>query len=178
MTRTSAATRCSFFPALELTPIPKAASLADLAECLRLLGDHPLKLIAEAVQPAYRESEWEESGWGFSRDGNTVVSKKLLAFPKDSFQFSVGNEQSKQNFHLHRGVLEIYVSDFPIELVYERNGVEDRLGVPSGILVVPPGVGHRVTLHGLTFVFQVAVSGGQVHNDKIVVPPPVRAAES
>ncbi len=163
---------------MPLAPIPKAAALADLTECLRLLGDHPLKLIAEAVQPAFHESAWADPRWGFSRAGHAVVDKKLLAFPDDSFQFSLANEQSKQDFHHHRGVLEIYISNFPIELVYERSDVEERLDVPSGILIVPPGVAHRVTLHGLTFVFQVAASGGQVHNDKIIVAPPAHTTES
>lgn len=112
--------------------------------------------------------------WEFSRDGDNIIDKKLLAFPRDSFQFSVANEQSKQDFHLHAGVLEIYISNSPIELAYEKDGREEKLGVPSGILIVPPGVVHRVKLHGLTHVFQVATRG-QVHGDKIVAEPPARA---
>jgi len=87
---------------------PKAASLADLAECLQLLGSRPLKLIADAVQPAFRESFWDDPQWKFSRDADTIADKKLLPFPEDSFQFSLANEQSKQDFHLHSSVLEIY----------------------------------------------------------------------
>ena len=129
-------------------------------------------MIAEATQPAFRESPWKDAVWEFSRDGNTISDKKLLAFPDDQFQFSVANEQSKQDFHLHAGVLEIYVSNFPVELVYRKDGVEEVLGIPSGILIVPPGVAHKVKLQGLTFVFQVALRGGQVHNDKTLVEPP------
>ena len=158
----------------EIAASPKVASLADLAECLRLLGSHPLKLIADAVQPAFQESFWNDPVWTFSRDAN-VVDKKLLPFPEDSFQFSVANEQSKQDFHLHASVLEIYVSNFPMELLYITGAEEKNLGVPSGILIVPPGVAHRVTLHGLTFVFQVAIRGAKVHSDKIVVESPAKS---
>jgi hypothetical protein len=160
----------------EIAAAPKAASLADLAECLRLLGSRPLKLIADAVQPVFHESFWNDPLWTFSRDSDTVTDKKLLPFSEDSFQFSLANEQSKQDFHLHASVLEIYVSNFPIELLYTRGGEEKILGVASGILIVPPGVAHRVNLHGLTFVFQVAVRGGNVHNDKTVVESPAGAA--
>lgn len=158
----------------EIAASPKAATLADLAECLQLLGSRPLKLVADAVQPAFHESFWNDPLWEFSRDADTVTDKKLLPFPVDSFQFSLANGKSKQDFHLHAGVLEIYVSNFPIELLYTTGGEEKNLGVPSGILIVPPGVAHRVKLHGLTFVFQVAARGGKVHGDKTVVESPAR----
>jgi len=172
--KTSAATRCSSSALRQpqISTAPKAASLASLAECLQLLGARPLKLIAEAAQPAFRESVWSDALWTFSHDANTVVDKKLLPFPADSFQFSVANEHSKQDFHQHGNVLEIYVSNFPIELVYENDGAEEQLSVPSGVMIVPPGVAHRVSLQGLTFVFQATIGAGAVHNDKVVVDPP------
>jgi hypothetical protein len=43
--------------------------------------------------------------------------------------------------------------------------------MPSGVLIVPLGIPHRVRLNGLTFVFQVALQGGQGHNDKSLVEP-------
>ena len=147
---------------------PKAASLADLVDCLQLQGSRPLKLIAEAVQPAFHESAWLDPTWNFVRNGDSITDKKLLAFAEDSFQFSVANEQSKQDFHFHEKVAEIFVSNFPLELLYRNNGREETLSVPSGVLIVPPGIAHRVKLHGLTFVFQVATQGGQIHNDKVV----------
>lgn len=162
----------------KITPAPKAASLADLSECLQLLGNRPLKLIAETVQPAFRESVWNDALWNFSRNAAAVTDKKLLPFPEDSFQFSVADEHSKQDFHLHTNVLEIYVSHFPIELLYQKDGAEESLYVASGILIVPPGVAHRVHLAGLTFVFQAVIGAGSVHNDKIVVAPPARPAGS
>ena len=158
----------------EIAATPKAASLADLAECLQLLGPRPLKLIADAVQPAFHESCWHDPQWTFSSDAGTLADKKLLPFPADSFQFSLANEQSKQDFHLHRSVLEIYVSNFPMDLHYSTGVEEKTLGVPSGILIVPPGVSHRVKLNGLTFVFQVAIRGGNVRSDKTVVESPAR----
>ena len=119
---------------------------------------------------------WQDAMWQFSRSGDGVADKKLLPFPEDSFQFSVANEHSKQDFHRHAGVLEIYVSHFPIELFYAKGVEEEHLRVPSGILIVPPGVAHRVQLHGLTFVFQVVIGSGHVHDDKDVIEPPSRAA--
>ena len=113
--------------------------------------------------------------WQFSRSGDSIADKKLLRFAEDSFQFSVANERSKQDFHRHADVLEIYVSHFPIELTYEKGVEEEHLRVPSGILIVPPGVAHRVELHGLTFVFQVVIGSGHVHDDKVVTEPRSRA---
>jgi hypothetical protein len=147
---------------------PKAASLADLTECLRLQGARPLKLVAEAVRPALHESAWRDPRWTFACDGDTIKDRKLLPFAEDSFQFSIANETSRQDFHFHETVAEIFVSTFPLELTYRKNKREKTLMVPSGVLIVPPGIAHRVTLHGLTFVFQVATQGGQVHNDKVI----------
>ncbi len=129
-----------------------------------------MKLIADAVQPTFHESEWRDPHWTFTHDGDSLTDRKLLAFAEDSFQFSVADEQSKQDFHLHEKVAEIFVSNFPLELSFRKDGREEKLSVPSGALIVPPGIAHRIQLHGLTFVFQVATQGGQVHNDKTLEP--------
>ncbi len=134
------------------------------------MGRRPLKLIAEAVQPAFKESAWIEPRWKFARDGDSIADRRLLAFAEDSFQFSIANEQSRQDFHLHEKVAEIFVSNFPLELTYRKSGREETLNVSSGVLIVPPGIAHRIKLHGLTFVFQAATQGGRVHNDKVVEP--------
>ncbi len=130
----------------------------------------PLKLIAEAIQPVLHESEWREAQWSFARDGDSITNRNLLAFAEDSFQFSIADGQSKQDFHRHEKVAEIFVSNFPLELTYRTDEREQTLRVASGVLIVPPGITHRVRLHGLTFVFQAATQGGQVHNDKAVEP--------
>lgn len=153
---------------------PKAARLTDLVECLHLLKSRPLKLIAEAARAGWAESEWSEALWTFSRNGEAVTDKKILALPEDSFQVSVANEHSRQDFHLHRSVTEIYMSQFPIELVYQTETSEESLCIPSGVVIVPPGCAHQVKLHGLAFVCQVAGRDRQVHNDKTVLS---RAAE-
>ncbi len=154
----------------QFPPLPKAATLADLDVCLQHLGKRPLKLIAEAVQPAVNESLWRDTLWTFAAAGDAITDKKLLPFPADSFQFSIANEHSKQDFHLHAGVLEIYASHSRMELLFENGAVEENLDVPSGVVIVPPGVPHQVKLHGITFVFQVAVNGGSVHDDRVSVP--------
>ena len=144
------------------------AGFADLEACLKLLGEHPLKLIAEAAQPAYKESEWGRPVWAFESENSTVISKPLLALPEDSFQLSVANAHSKQDFHLHVNVLEIYASNRPMEITYRSGGNDAVLAVSGGIVIVPPGLPHKMKLHGLTLVFQVALGGGQVHNDKVL----------
>jgi hypothetical protein len=148
---------------------PLVAGFAELEACLKLLGEHPLKLIAEAVQPVYKESDWVQPVWAFESENSTITSKPLLALPEDSFQLSVANEQSKQDFHFHVNVLEIYASSLRMEITYRRDGKDAVLAVARGIVIVPPGLTHKVELHGLTLVFQVALGGGQVHNDKVLV---------
>jgi len=148
---------------------PLVAHLGDLEDCLKLLGNHPLKLIAEAAQPSLGESFWTEPRWAFHAEGNSVTDKPLLALTEDSFQFSLANERSNQDFHFHARVLEIYVSNSRIEITYLAGGKEEDLALDRGVLIVPPGLPHKVKLHGLTFVFQAAMNGGQVHNDKVLV---------
>lgn len=148
---------------------PLASNLADMKACLRLLGERPLKLVAEAVQPALRETEWSRPAWTFRIDANRLTERNLLAMPQDTFQFSVADERSKQDFHSHAKVLEVYASEARLEIVYLKDGREHELTVEGGVLIVPPGVPHRVRLHGLTFVFQVGLYGGQVHDDKVVI---------
>jgi hypothetical protein len=152
-----------------LTGIPLAASVADLDGCLKLLGGRPLKLVAEAVEPLLKESEWLQPQWSFQHNGHGVTDRKLLPLSDDFFQFSVADENCEQDYHLHTGVFEIYASSSPMEIGYVEAGEEKILSVRSGFVIVPPGVAHQVTLHGLTFVFQAATQGGKVHGDKILV---------
>ena len=137
---------------------PLTADLADLENCLRLLGKRPLKLIADAVVAEYGEIPWDAPAWSFGANG-----KMLLANSEDSFQFSVGGPESKQDYHRHEHVWEIYVSYSPMTVRFE--GGERR--VESGVLIIPPGVAHQVTLTGTTFVFQAATGEAQVHADRI-----------
>jgi hypothetical protein len=144
-------------------PEPLTAELADLERCLRSLGKRPLKLIADSVVPEFGEIPWDTSAWRCGSSG-----KMVLAHPEDSFQFSLGGPESKQDYHRHDHVYEIYVSYSPMTVRFE--GGERR--VESGVLVIPPGVAHQVTLTGTTFVFQAATSGAQVHADRVSLAMP------
>ncbi len=152
-----------------LPKMPLAADLAAMKTCLRLLGERPLKLVAEAVRPDLQETEWSQPAWTYGLDANRLTGKDLLALPQDTFQFSIADERSKQDFHSHAKVLEIYASETRLEIVYLKDGQEHGLAVEGGVLIVPPGVPHQVRLKGLTFVFQVGLEGGQVHGDKLVI---------
>jgi quercetin dioxygenase-like cupin family protein len=137
---------------------PLTAELADLENCLRSLGKRPLKLIADEVRPEFGETAWEDPAW---------CVKKLLAHAEDSFQFSIGGPQSKQDYHRHDYTFEIFVSYSPITVWFE--GGERR--VQSGVVIIPPGVAHRVEFSGTTFVFQAATGGAQVHADREPATP-------
>jgi hypothetical protein len=130
---------------------PLWAEKTRLDDALARLGTRPLKLIADAVVPEYGESPWGGGAWAF---------KNLLASATDSFQFSIAGPESKQDYHRHEHVFEIYASEHAIELFYrDAEGASHTAAVVSGIMMVPPGVPHKVTLAGLTFVFQAALEG-------------------
>ncbi|HYW42450.1 MAG TPA: hypothetical protein VE959_06310 [Bryobacteraceae bacterium] len=151
----------------DLPDQPLTAALGDLETCLRLLGKRPLKLIAGAVVPEFSESPWVNPEWSFSESGGQVADKKLLANPEDSFQFSIGGPESGQDYHRHDHTFEIYVSAAPIAVRFEDSeGRTVERSVANGVLIVPPGIAHRVTLTGTTFCFQAATGGAQVHGDR------------
>ena len=152
---------------------PLTAELADLESCLALLGTRPVKLIADAVRPEFGEAEWDEPAWSFERAGERVTAKKLLPHQEDTFQFSMGGPASKQDFHRHEHTFEIYVSYSPMTVQFEnREGCTVERRVARGVLIIPPGVAHRVSFAGTAFVFQAATAGAQVHSDRTSLAAP------
>jgi len=145
---------------------PLAAELHDLAACLNQMGERPLKLIADKVYKRFNESNWNTPKWSFVQKNGIIEDKKLLANEDDTFQFSIANRHSKQSFHVHKKVFEIYASHSKMGISYIRDGKEETIQVSSGVFIVPPGVTHKIQLHGITFVFQSAVKGSKVHGDK------------
>lgn len=145
---------------------PLIAELDDLANCLNQLGERPLKLIADKVYRKFHETKWNAPKWSFAQDNGTIKEKKLLSNPDDTFQFSIANRRSKQEFHAHKNVFEIYVSYSKMEIIYLRNKREEIMQLCKGVLIVPPRVVHKVKLHGITFVFQGSIQGSKVHEDK------------
>ena len=114
---------------------------------------------------------WESSQWTYDLDDETIT-KPVLLNRRDVFQFSLANASSRQDWHRHSSTFEIYVSDDPMDLEYEEQGVERKrqaLHVNRGVLIIPPAVPHKVNLSGNTFVFQATLAGQGLGEDKVKV---------
>lgn len=148
------------------------AELDKLEQCLEHLEDKPLKLIADErwTQLRFKEIPWENPEWNFSTDGDLTI-KPILLNRRDTFQFSIANATSRQDWHYHKQIFEIYVSNSPIS-VESRALTPDKskqfLKVIKGILIIPPGLPHKVTLSGTTFVFQATLAGKSLSRDKLI----------
>ncbi|MDD5772446.1 MAG: hypothetical protein PHX78_03170 [bacterium] len=149
---------------------PLIAELNDLTNCLNQMGTKPLKLIANKVYREVKETKWDVPMWSFISNKGIIKDKKLLTNPEDTFQFSLANQHSKQDFHVHKKIFEIYVSYSKIEILYiNKEKTKESLKIFRGILIVPPMLIHKIKLHGITFVFQVGAKGSKVHNDKKIL---------
>jgi hypothetical protein len=148
---------------------PFYAKMADLERCLEFLGDVPLKLIAGSTldQPGIKEVPWESPKWSWQSDYKTIT-KPVLLNRRDVFQFSLANADSRQDWHQHEHTFEVYVSDHSVDLDYEEQSTTKNVHIDRGVLVVPPGVCHRVGLKGNTFVFQATLAGNGLGEDKRV----------
>ena len=143
-----------------------------LEHCLEHLQDKPLKLIAPDLwtHARFQEIPWENAEWSDTTEGGRIL-KQVLLNRRDLFQFSIANAVSKQDWHYHRHVFEIYLSSHPMSLAFRTPGVEKNtslLKVTKGIFIVPPGLPHKVSLSGTTFVFQATLAGGGLGKDKIL----------
>ena len=146
----------------------------DIADCLNDLGKVPLKLMTDSLfaRPGVRETPWEHAQWGYGFEGDTLV-KPVFVLPKDVFQFSVADAQSKQEWHFHRYVFEIFLSDSPIQIAYKTDDASEvqTAQIENGVLIVPPGLAHKVTLNGLTYVFQATLATDDgIGGDKVLTP--------
>jgi hypothetical protein len=146
---------------------PFYAEMADLEHCLEFLGDVPLKLVVEGTldRPGIREVPWESPRWTWQSDYETIT-KAVLLNQRDVFQFSLANASSKQDWHRHNDIFEIYASDRRMELEYGEPGTEEKVRVNQGVLIVPPEVRHKVELNGSTLVFQATLAGQGLGGDK------------
>lgn len=152
------------------------AELHKLEQCLEYLEDKPLKLIADErwAQPRFEETLWNESEWDCTPAGNAGnrIKKPILLNHRDLFQFSLANANSRQDWHYHKYIFEIYISRRPMSLNYRKSTLEksmQHLEVGKGVLIIPPGLPHKVTLSGTTFVFQATVAGKGLSKDKVIV---------
>ena len=149
------------------------AELDELKQCIEQLEDRPLKLIADErwEKSHFKEIPWEKSEWGYFTDNNQIV-KPVLLNRRDSFQFSIANASSRQDWHYHRFAFEIYVSNNPVSLEYRAltpGKHQHLLKVSKGVLIVPPGLPHKVSLSGITYVFQATIAGKNLSKDKIII---------
>jgi hypothetical protein len=136
----------------------------DYLECLTYLGTRPLKIIAKSLYP--QESEWRDLHWTFKSNRTKVSNKKVLVNAKDTFQFSIANELSKQDYHIHKSTLEIYISDFKMEIETREAG---KTICKKGVVIVPPRIGHRMKLFGTTYVLQVMQKKIPIDTDKKII---------
>ena len=149
---------------------PFYAEMEELDRCLASLGSVPLKLVVgeRFSRPGIEEVAWERPKWTWHRDSN-LITKQVLLNQRDVFQFSLASAASTQSWHYHKSTFEIYVSNHRMDLEYEDQGPERKkqaLCIDRGLLIVPPGVPHRVNLSGNTFVFQSTLADGNLGNDK------------
>jgi len=151
----------------DFSAFPLYARMDDLCRCIQLLHGRPLKLVANKLYDD--ESPWDVTKWSFTKaeGSDKVTDKKLLLNPSDEFQVSFATEKSDQQPHLHEKVFDIYISSSRIEASFEKG--KPRASVDNGILIIPPMVPHKVTLHGPTFVVQCAIKGGCVDGDKQII---------
>jgi len=154
---------------------PFYAEMESLEACLTQLDTKPLKLIVGETldQPGVHETKWQEkpTKWGWSEQ-NGLITKPVLTTQKDIFQLSLANQTSRQDWHRHKSAVEIFASDKPMKLVFEKPDSEEEreeLNVEKGIFIIPPGIWHEVTLEGTTFVFQASLTGDRISSDKETV---------
>lgn len=148
----------------------------DIVKCLNSLNGAPLKLVVDDLfsRKKIKEVTWVEPKWEFTTQNDSII-KPVFVTPKDIFQFSVADESSEQDWHFHKFVFEIYLSEKPITLEYKDPSLNviSKVVVQKGALVVPPRLEHKVTLEGLTFVFQATIAKNRrIRNDKTKVRTP------
>lgn len=145
---------------------PLFAKQVDLESCLGYLRDRPLKLVANSLYSD--EVVWEKLRWSFQADSikDGIMNKKLFLNPRDDFQISAANQNSRQAFHSHKKLYEIYISSSEVKCEYLIDTRTEVDNISQGILIIPPGVIHKVTLNGITYVIQFATDSGTVSDDK------------
>jgi hypothetical protein len=153
--------------------IPYFAEKEDINRCLKALNGHPMKLVVSNLfaRPGVEEKPWVIPKWAFEEKNGTLV-KPAFVTTKDVFQFSVADARSRQDWHFHDSVFEIFLSAYPIMVEYLDTISPDiqTLEVRDGMLMLPPGLKHKVTLNGMTYVFQATLAeDGGINQDKTLV---------
>lgn len=151
---------------------PFYAEMEELEQCTAFLGNIPIKLVAGGLlsRPGIKEVPWESTKWTCCLD-NDLITKSVLLNQRDVFQCSLAHASSKQDWHYHNHAFEVYVSGDPMDLEYVEQDTERKmqaLHVNRGLLIIPPGIPHKVSLSGNTFVFQATLAGRNLGEDKVL----------
>lgn len=161
---------------------PYIAELNKLTSCLDQLDINPLKIIVPSLltknirNKIIKEIEWREISWDFeneelkSDEHTKVIEKPVILNNEDTFQFSMANEHTKQEWHYHQYCTEIYISRFPLEFSFlsNQNSIKTKT-VQNGFIIVPPSLAHYIRLHGTTYVFQSSSLNKKVSSDKVKI---------
>jgi hypothetical protein len=154
---------------IQILDFPLIAELNDLKHCIEKMGERPLKLIADGVYKKYNETEWDTPKWSFIEKNGIIEDKKLLPILESTFQFSIANNESKQDLHFHKKTYEIFISNSKIEIFFIKDQKENTININNGLLIVPPGIIHKIKLYGFTYVFQASIENVKIHKDKEIV---------
>lgn len=91
-------------------------------------------------------------------ESSSFIDPGLPQYPQGPFAISFVNEKAPQDVHYHSRHWEIYCSEKPLSAAFRY--LEDEkcrsLVLPhGGVMIIGPGVVHRVELGGMTMVIEV-----------------------
>jgi len=141
------------------------ADIETLNESVKTTPRRLLKLVVPS--PRNGETPWKGGAWTPSSTGESPV----LLLEEDFFELSFATSETRQGWHAHRGIYEIYISESPLHVEYKEGSETKKPGPVKGCLIIPPGVRHKVHLGGPTFVVQATADGvTRIANSKVTSP--------
>ena len=115
------------------------------------------------------------NGHELAEGGSTILStqKKNLVLGPENQEFSAGGPDSRQDFHLHRDICEIYLAFDTVKILYtsKEGRIEEIEASGGNAIVVKPGTPHYAILYGETPSFVMMGSPRPLVGDKHVVLP-------
>lgn len=98
-------------------------------------------------------------------------SRKHVVVGPENQEFSVANNTSPQDLHVHRTLVESYTPFGAMRLYYVVEGQIEHIEVRSGQTVITPtGVAHRAFLLDDKPTFVTMSNHGPIKDDKFLVP--------
>jgi uncharacterized membrane protein (DUF485 family) len=136
---------------------------SKIKEYFKARTGKPLKIVASERWEG--ERCWNDGDWNFDPQNGKII-KDIHLNSDDLFQFSVADEHSPQEFHCHKMLYEIYISESKIKLFLEKDS-KTPVEVDDGAVIIPPGIYHYVELSGITYILQAVASNDvKVSTDK------------